>query len=354
MNFLRDLVVILAILSSGCSGPNIPTAVAKVYVADEDGNSISIIDANTNVSIATIDLSEGMQQYMPHNVQVSPDGRTVWASAMPIMEDSSDGTVMAGSDIEQVIVIDSATDTIIHRIALGSDLHLAHVVLDETSRFAYVTANEADKVFRIDASSFEVVEEYSLAPDSAPHGMRFCGGRLFVADMGSLGMSIIDTSTGFIEDVYLGGVTVQTACTPDGKYAFASLYDTVEVIRYEIGSGLVLRTPLPEGVGPIQLYSSPDSTRLYVADQGMLMDRPASNRLFELDVATAMVSAVITVGQGAHGVVVSDDGRLAYVTNTADDTVSVVDTAERRGIATVAVGAAPNGISHLHVGGGMP
>lgn len=344
----------MLLLFTGCSATNTPTAVTKVYVADEEGSSISVIDADAQLNIATIDLSDGMQQYMPHNVQVSPDGRSVWITTMPVMEDMGDGTVMEGSDSEEVIVVDAATDTIIRRITLGSDLHLAHVVLDDSSRYAYVTANEADTVYRIDASSFEVVGEYTLAPGSTPHGLRYCGGKLFVANMGSLGMSVVDTATGFIEDVFLGGVTVQTACTPDGRYAFASLYDTIEVVRYEIGSAALVRTALPEGVGPIQLYPSPDSTRLYVADQGMLMDRPTSNRLFEIDVGTAKVSATIEVGQGAHGVVVSNDGALAYVTNTAEDTVSIVDTAQRMVIATVSVGAAPNGISHLHVGGGMP
>jgi len=44
-------------------------------------------------------------------------------------------------------------------------------------------------------------------------------------------------------------------------------------------------------------------------------------------------------------VVVGNDGRHAYVTNLYANTVSVIDVRSRKSVATVAVGAGPNGIS---------
>jgi YVTN family beta-propeller protein len=49
-----------------------------------------------------------------------------------------------------------------------------------------------------------------------------------------------------------------------------------------------------------------------------------------------------------------DDGAGAYVTNTLNNTVSVVDTTAYRVAATVPVGQAPNGISYWYITGGMP
>jgi len=49
------------------------------------------------------------------------------------------------------------------------------------------------------------------------------------------------------------------------------------------------------------------------------------------------VVETIEVGSGAHGVVISEDDQYTFVTNTFDDTVSV--------IATVEVGETPNGIT---------
>ena len=56
-------------------------------------------------------------------------------------------------------------------------------------------------------------------------------------------------------------------------------------------------------------------------------------------------AATIKTGAGAHGVVIDHDGRNAFVTNTYANTVSVIDIAERKVVATVPVGKGPNGIS---------
>lgn len=341
---------------AACTGDAELPAGARVFVADEESGTISVIHHATNARIATIDLTEtrdgDAMRFAPHNVQVAPNGRSVWIVALAVADAAGHG----GSEpLEQAIVLDPETLEILARIDLGSGLHVAHVVLDSDSRYAYVTANEANAVLRIDAQSYEIVGRYELGDGRAPHGLRICDGRLYVANMGGLSMSIIEPDSGRIDEVPLGGVTVQTACVPGGRYVFASQYDTIEVVRYEVATGEVTRIPLPEGLqGPVQLYATPDGSRLYACDQGILLDRPASNRLFEIDVTSAAIVAMITVGQGAHGVVVSDDGSRAYVTNIADRSVSVVDTDARTVVATIAVGDKPNGIAHWHMTGGMP
>lgn len=357
----KNLVVgLLALSVAGCTSTLAPSGGrARVFVADEESGTISVLDDATDASIATIDLTETrgavLMRFAPHNVQVAPDGRSVWVVA-PAVADAADPHGHGGVEpIEQAIVLDPESLEIVARVELGSGLHVAHVVLDSASRYAYVTANEANAVLRIDARSYEIVGRYELGAGRAPHGLRECDGRLYVANMDGLSMSIIEPNSGRIDEVPLGGIAVQTACVRGGRYVFASQYDTREVVRYEVGTGEVRRIPLPEGSeGPVQLYATPDGSTMYVCDQGILLDRPASNRLYEIDVASATVAATITVGLGAHGVVLSDDGLRAYVSNIADGSVSVIDTHARRTVATIAVGDRPNGIAHWHVRGGMP
>jgi YVTN family beta-propeller protein len=284
--------------------------------------------------------------FAPHNVQVAPDGRTVWATAIP-----RDHT---GTD--QTVVLDAGTDTIESRIEVGSHLHIAHVVVDPGARFAYVTATDADQLLRIDAGTREMMARYELGPGRGPHGVRFCAGRLYVANMEAGTLSIVDPDTGAIEaEVDVGGAAIQTACTPDDRWAFVSVYDTAEVVRYDVFRGTLTRIALPAGAqGPVQLYPSPDGRRLYACDQGGRIDGRYGDRLFEIDVESATVVAEIDVGVGPHGVVVRDDGARAYVTNLAEGTVSVVDTELRTTIATTAVGDSPNGIACRHAHGGMP
>ena len=48
--------------------------VGSVWVADEYGNSITVINAQTNEVITTFTAIEA-----PHNIQVADDGSSVWA-----------------------------------------------------------------------------------------------------------------------------------------------------------------------------------------------------------------------------------------------------------------------------------
>lgn len=318
---------------------------AKLYVANEDDGTISIIDLDRNSVVATVDLSRKgggpSSMSMAHNVQVAPDGKAIWVTAPPM-----EGMATHGSSVDEVIVIDSVTNQITQRIALGKDQHVAHVVLDDSSRYAYVTAYEGNAVFKIDAKTYRVVDTYRLGKGKGPHGERLCAGQLYVAEMDGDRLAIVDTSKGRVEEIPLGGKAVQTACTPDGKFAFASLYDTREVVRFDVKTKAIKRIAMPLGAqGPVQLYLSPDAKTLYVADQGVLMERPASDKLVSIDVESGVVSSVITVGKGPHGVVVGRDGKHAYVTNVVDNTVSIVDLESRKVTATVKVGKRPNGIS---------
>ncbi len=316
----------------------------KIYVANEDDGSFSVIDGATLEVTTTIEI-DGADMPMPHNVQVAPDGASVWATAMPMME--------GGDDV--VLIIDPTTDQISEQLTLGTDLHLAHVVLSDDSAVAYVTASESGEVLHLDTASHEIVDRHALTAGAYPHGARMCGGKLYVAEMDGMSLAVLDHAADTVEEIDVGGVAVQTACTPDQRFVFVTLYDTKEVVRLDVATQALSRIALPaEAQGPVQAYPSPDSTRLYVADQGVLLDRPASNQLYVIDVEAASVIGSVEVGQGPHGVVVEAGGARAFTTNLVDGTVSVVDTASLSLSATIVVGEAPNGISCWHADGGMP
>ncbi|MBK7583265.1 MAG: hypothetical protein IPI67_24110 [Myxococcales bacterium] len=343
-------VLTLSLAVAGCGGgedegSSVGAKRDHIFVADEDSGGVSVIEEGTNALVATLPLPMSSGMYMPHNVQAAPDGKSVWVVAPPMTE----------GGMEKAFVIDPETNQFVGDIELGTELHVAHVVLDPSSTRAYISANEGNAVLELDAVSRKVLRTIDLGADRGPHGMRWCRDRLWVANMKAKSLAAVEPVAGSVTEVDVGGVAVQTACVPGGKYVFVSLYDTKEVVRYEIDTQKLTRIALPaEAQGPVQLYPSPDSKTVWVCDQGLLLGRPASNRLYAVDVDAAKVVGTIQVGQGAHGIVLSDDGGLAYVTNVSDDSVSVVDTAKMEAVATIAVGTKPNGISHWHRSGAMP
>jgi len=64
-----------------------------------------------------------------------------------------------------------------------------------------------------------------------------------------------------------------------------------------------------------------------------------------LDTAQNKVLATIAVPRGPHGLVVTPDGRKVYVSSDGASTVSVIDTAADRVVASIDVGANPHGLA---------
>jgi YVTN family beta-propeller protein len=292
-----------------------------VWVADEHGNSLSVIDASTNKVAATLTGIEG-----PHNLQVAPDGKTVWA--------------VSGHD-NLAVKIDSQEYKVLGTASTGSAP--AHIVLSPDGKTAYATNGGDDTVTAIDVATMEVVA--TIPVGSYPHGLRPSpdGKWLYVANAKGTALSVIDTSTNQkVADVEVGQKPVQVAFSPEGKYVYSSLNGENAVAKVDVAERKLVGK-VEVGVGPVQVYVTPDARYLLAANQGT-EDKP-STTVSIIDTESFGVVKTVESGEGAHGVVVDPSGKHAYITNIYGNDVAVLDIAEQKVIATIPVGEAPNGIS---------
>src|SRR5690606_37193365 len=182
--------------------PILTAETGKIYVANEHAGTISVIDAATNKVLKTININEGSSKdLMAHNVQVAPNGKTVWVTGVP-MDHITD---------EKMVIIDAVADTVMYRKTMPVHLHMAHVVLDSDSRFAYVTATDAGLVLQISTETFNTTNVYTLPATHQPHGLRFYNGKLYAANMEGKSISVIDVATTQLTEIPVGGMAVQTA-----------------------------------------------------------------------------------------------------------------------------------------------
>ncbi len=292
-----------------------------VWVADEFGNSITVIDASTNELITTLTGIEG-----PHNLQVSPDGARVWA--------------VSGHD-STAVVIDAQTYELIGTVPTGE--HPAHVILTPDGSTAYVTNSEDNTVTAIDAATLTAVA--TIPVGEYPHGLRPSpdGRWIYVANTNGTTLSVIDTANNTtVADIEVGQRPVQVAFSPDGEVVYVSLNAENAVARVDVATRTLVDT-IEVGVGPIQVFVTPDNSTLLVANQGT-EDNP-STTVSVIDTATFAVVNTIETGNGAHGVVIEPAGQYAYISNLYGNTVSVLDLANQQVIADVPTGSGPNGIS---------
>lgn len=317
----------------------------KVYVADEEANTVSVLDATTFRKLASIPVGRE-----PHNVQISPDGNRAWVTNngdVMMLRDGHGHEAMskqehgASGSNGEVWVIDTAREAVVDKIAVGA--HPAHVVLTPDGRFAYVTNGGDNTVSVIDTATSRVVA--TIGVGAYPHGIRFSpdGKEAYVANLKGGTFSVIDTDTRKeVAQIEAGKGPAQVGFTPDGRLAFASLSGEDKVALIDPKSRKVIDR-VGVGTGPIQVYATPDGRTLLVANQGT-REKPGTN-VSVVDLDTFKTTKTIETGRGAHGVVVDRKGRYAYVTNTYAGTVAVLDVKERKLVAIVPVGKGPNGIS---------
>ncbi len=91
--------------------------------------------------------------------------------------------------------------------------------------------------------------------------------------------------------------------------------------------------------GPYAVAITPNGAFAYTANA-------AASTVSVIDTAINRVVATVPVGTVPHGVAITPDGRFAYVGNEYSSTVSVIDTATNTVVDTVnGVAVAPEGVA---------
>jgi YVTN family beta-propeller protein len=117
--------------------------------------------------------------------------------------------------------------------------------------------------------------------------------------------------------------------TLDGRFALASCEFSGRLIVVQIARERVVRTiDLPDGRGamPQDVKLSPHGAIFYVADM-------RAGGLWKIDARTYRVTGFLATGAGAHGLYPSRNGRLLYVTNRTEGSISVVSFSRRAVVA---------------------
>jgi YVTN family beta-propeller protein len=125
--------------------------------------------------------------------------------------------------------------------------------------------------------------------------------------------------------------------SPDGTKVYVADRFTESVYVVDTSTNDVIAT-IPMGAGPNAVTVSPDGTRAYVGLHG-------TNQVATIDTATNQVIKTVKVGPGVTEVAVTPDGSRVYASNSSGSTVSVIDTATNTEITRVKVGSAPFGIA---------
>jgi YVTN family beta-propeller protein len=273
---------------------------AFAYVANNSGNSVTVIDNTTNppTPSATITGFNG-----PVDVAITPN------SAFAYVTNGSGSTVS---------VIDTASNSIIGLpIAVGANPF--EIAITPNGTKAYVANHGTTTVSVIDLAT-------NLAPTaitvgSSPNGVAVSpdGTSVYVSNSGSNTVSVIDTAGDTVSaTVPVGSTPIGVAFTPDGLRAYVA----------DNGSGTVsvidTTTTPPSAGAPIPGFATPagvavnlDGSRVFVVNFG-------TNNVGVIDTALDTVIDTLPVGLQPSRNAVTPDGDFLYVTDNGSDDVTVL------------------------------
>jgi YVTN family beta-propeller protein len=332
----KVLFVLCAVLLGLPSGVQAARVQArKLYVANTGGDSITVINLATRKVVSEIPVGP-----VPHGLGVSPDGRRLYVSV--------EGT-------GEVVVIDTANDHRLARIPTSGRPNQLAVTPD--GRYVYVAINNRRVADVIDTKAGKVVK--SLDIGRTPHNC-YCprgGKHVYVTSVDDRLVKEFDFKNDhkLVQTVSFDGNVRPLCVTRDEKRLFVALADLHGFAWADLLSGRQIeriKRPLPPPehrskfayIDTHGLDLTPDNRELWVTSF-------IGNGLMIYDVTGSEPQYVTTVdvGDGPNWLTFSPDGRFAYSANAGVNSISVVDTAARKAIAEIKVGAVPKRLLEVWV-----
>ena len=289
----------------------------RIFITNEKGNSISVINGETLEVESEIAIGE-----RPRGIGISPDGTEVY---------------VAVSEENLIAVFDPKTLEVLRKFKSGSDPETFAV---HPNGNIYISNEDDAKATVYNPKTGELVAEIQVGLE--PEGVAISpdGSRVIVTSESTNMLHVITVPGNTITDNILVGSRPRAAVfTKNSKVAYATAEISGEIVKVDMENAKILiRTQLEDPKSkPKDLVLSKDEKYLYVAGG-------RSNSVWLLDATTLEVIKSIPVGKRVWGLAITRDGGRVFSTDGVSGTVSVIDTSSNEVIKTIAVGKFPWGV----------
>jgi YVTN family beta-propeller protein len=315
-----------------------PHSTTRVYVSNEDGGSISVIDGQTEAVVATIPVGK-----RPRGMRLSPDGRFLYVALS--------GSAKGGPGVDEsklpppdrladgIGVIDLGTQKLVRVLPSGADPEAFDVTAD--GKTLYVSNEDTGQTSVVDVASGAIRKTIDVGREPEGVAVRPDGRFVYVTSESSSEVDVIDTARDEV------AARIPTQARPravvfsrDGKRAYVTTEAGATVHVVNAGSHELLSDiHVPQkGARPMGIALSPDETHAYVTNG-------RGGSISVVNVAAGTVERAIEgVAPRPWGIGVTRDGRTLYVAGGSSNELVIVDAATGVTRKKVPVGAGPWGV----------
>jgi YVTN family beta-propeller protein len=303
------LIASLMFLALAAGGGRVPAPAAHgmLVVANQREHTALLIDPETREELAKVTVGVN-----GHEVAVSPDSRFAY---VPIYGNS--GVGKPGTDGTTIDIVDLHERKLVSTIALGKPL-LPHRAEFGPDGLLYVTAELDKAVDVIDPATRKVLAEIPTgAIESHMIVISPDGRRAYTANVAAGSVSVLDLKQRTLVTVIPVAKTVQRiSISADGKRVFTHDQDTPRIAVIDTAANKVASwIPVPATV-----YSSSPT-----ADGRKLLASSPSGKIFVINLATAKVEESFDISPALGELLVTPDGKFAFVSCPAAGTIEVLD-----------------------------
>ena len=356
----------------------------RLFVACEGTDEVLVVDTDTGQVVDRVEVGEE-----PFGMVFSPDERLLYVGNR------------WGND---VWAVDLESMEVVRRFPVGDDPH--QLALSADGAHLFVPNLGTNDLSVVDLESGK--EAKRLPMGTAPFGAALSpdGRRLYVSNQYSLPipfrtpsileLTVVDVEQRFVRerrDLYSTVIGQGVAVSPDGWFAATAvelpknLIPQTQVyqgwmVTYgfaltETGSRgrtayLLIDEPNLYFADPYGIAFTPDGRYLYISSSGVnqvtvvdvervyeilevedgrmgISDDQIRRYARHLGISSEYVVARIPTGSNPKGLVISADGRRAYVANRLDDDITVIDVVTHRAVGTIELGG-PEAVTKLRRG----
>ncbi len=319
--------VLLAGVTAAALSMSGPAWANKVFVSNEKGNTVTVIDSATWEPVAEFPAGN-----RPRGIGISPDGKHLYVCA---------------SDDDTIKVFDAETHDFLWQLPSGPDPEF--FVLSPDGSELFVSNEDDNLVTVVDTAKKSVLAEIPVGVE--PEGMAVSPDLKYVVNTSETTNMAHFISTDDYKIKYNVLVDQRpryARFTNDGTKLFVSseIGGTVSVINMLGENGPELEAKIgfevpgvqPEWLQPVGMRITSDNKWLFAA-------LGATNRVAVVDVNSHEVVRYILVGQRVWQLEFTPDEKYLITTNGNSNDVTVIDVAEQEAVKSIQVGQQPWGVA---------
>jgi YVTN family beta-propeller protein len=241
---------------------------------------------------------------------------TLYAASTP-----ANALLVLEKEQNTLVIVDPVSLTIVARVPVGHDPH--EVAVSDDGKTAYISNYVGGNTIAVvDLEAQKPLAPIDLGALRSPHGLEFAGGKLYFSAEGAKVVGRYDPATQKIDWVIGTGQdrTHMVTVSKDLKTVFTSNVSsaTISVITQQAA-------PPGGGRGP----GGPGGPGRGPAPGGLPGGPPMRGGAPDWEVTN------IAVGHGSEGFDLTPDGKELWVANAQDQTISIIDVASKKVVATI-------------------